>query len=51
MRAQLSRFSFMIEKFGLERMREPHVKYRFPLLMRLRDRAVLQVRRLRLVRR
>jgi len=27
MRAQLSRISFMIEEFGLERMREPHVKH------------------------
>jgi len=27
MRAQLARISFMIEEFGLERMREPHVKH------------------------
>src|SRR3954471_1841072 len=27
MRAQLSRISFMIEEFGLERVREPHVKH------------------------
>ena len=27
MRAQLSRISFMIGEFGLERMREPHVKH------------------------
>lgn len=26
-RAQLARISFMIEEFGLERMREPHVKH------------------------
>ena len=40
MRAQLSRISFMIEEFGLERMREPHVKHlRGPLWeMRMRGR-------------
>jgi phage-related protein len=27
MRAQLARISFLIEEFGLERMREPHVKH------------------------
>jgi phage-related protein len=27
MRAQLTRISFMIEEFGLERMHEPHVKH------------------------
>jgi phage-related protein len=27
MRAHLTRISFMIEEFGLERMREPHVKH------------------------
>ena len=27
MRAQLTRISFMIQEFGLERMREPHVKH------------------------
>ena len=27
MRAQLARISFMIQEFGLERMREPHVKH------------------------
>lgn len=27
MRAQLARISFMIEEFGLERMREPHVNH------------------------
>ncbi len=27
MRAQLTRISFMIEEFGLDRMREPHVKH------------------------
>jgi phage-related protein len=27
MRAQLTRISLMIEEFGLERMREPHVKH------------------------
>lgn len=27
MRAQLARISFMIEEFGLEQMREPHVKH------------------------
>jgi phage-related protein len=27
MRAQLTRISSMIEEFGLERMREPHVKH------------------------
>ncbi|HUB49229.1 MAG TPA: type II toxin-antitoxin system RelE/ParE family toxin [Acetobacteraceae bacterium] len=27
MRAHLSRISLMIEEFGLERMREPHVKH------------------------
>jgi len=38
MRAQLSRISLMIEEFGLERMREPHVKHlRGPLWeMRMR---------------
>ena len=40
MRAQLSRISFMIETFGLERMRAPHVKHlRGPLWeMRMRGR-------------
>jgi phage-related protein len=40
MRAQLSRISLMIEEFGLERMREPHVKHlRGPLWeMRMRGR-------------
>jgi phage-related protein len=40
MRAQLSRIYFMIEAFGLERMREPHVKHmRGPLWeMRMRGR-------------
>jgi phage-related protein len=40
MRARLARISFMIEEFGLERMREPHVKFlRFPLWeMRMRGR-------------
>jgi phage-related protein len=40
MRAQLSRISFMIEEFGLERMREPHVRHlRGPLWeMRMRGR-------------
>lgn len=38
MRAQLSRISFMIEEFGLEHLREPHVKHlRGPLWeMRMR---------------
>jgi phage-related protein len=27
MRAQLARISFMIQEFGLEQMREPHVKH------------------------
>jgi phage-related protein len=40
MRAQLSRISFMIEAYGLEQMREPHVKHlRGPLWeMRMRGR-------------
>ena len=40
MRAQLSRISLMIEEFGLERMREPHVKHlRGPIWeMRMRGR-------------
>jgi phage-related protein len=40
MRAHLSRISFMIEEFGLERMREPHVKHlRGPLWeMRMKGR-------------
>ncbi len=40
MRAQLARISWMIEEFGLERMREPHVKHlQGPLWeMRLRGR-------------
>lgn len=40
MRAHLSRISFLIEEFGLERMREPHVKHlRGPLWeMRMRGR-------------
>jgi hypothetical protein len=41
MRAQLPRISFMIEAFGRERMREPHVKQlRGPFWeMRMRRRA------------
>ena len=27
MRAQLTRISFMVQEFGLERLREPHVKH------------------------
>jgi phage-related protein len=40
MRAQLARISLMIEEFGLERMREPHVRHlRGPLWeMRMRGR-------------
>ena len=40
MRAQLTRISFMIQEFGLERMREPYVKHlRGPLWeMRMRGR-------------
>ena len=40
MRAQLARISFLIQEFGLERVREPHVKHlRGPLWeMRMRGR-------------
>jgi phage-related protein len=40
MRAQLSRISFLMEEFGVEKMREPHVKHlQGPLWeMRLRGR-------------
>ena len=38
MRAQLSRISFMIEEFGLQRMREPHVKHLRGLLWEMRMR-------------
>lgn len=40
MRAQLARISLLIEEFGLERMREPHVKHlRGPIWeMRMRGR-------------
>lgn len=40
MRAQLARISLLIEEFGLERMREPHVKHlRGPVWeMRMRGR-------------
>jgi len=40
MRAKLSRISFMIEEFGLEQMRDPHVKHiRGPVWeMRMRGR-------------
>jgi len=40
MRAQLTRISFMVQEFGLEQMREPHVKHlRGPIWeMRIRGR-------------
>ena len=38
MRAQLSRISFMIEEFGLERMRHPHVKHLIGPLWEMRMR-------------
>ena len=38
MRAQLSRISLMIREFGLERMREPHVKHLQGLIWEMRMR-------------
>ena len=38
MRARLARISFLIEEFGLERMREPHVKHQLGPVWEMRMR-------------